>query len=181
MINIIIGWLLNFRTVTTALPQNKFIAYSRAILGMLNRGWTSKGEREMNIGRLAHLGQIILFIHHFLSRLCFLLRCLEKKKKVEINKKCIADLHFLQFVLKKCRDRVYLNAIAYRCSIVWEMRRGVNRQICEWGISPPLFVLGQMPLSGMDRSPRRHFENFAAFFSGWFSSQKALKTLGQSW
>jgi hypothetical protein len=69
----------------------------------------------MNIGQWVHLSQIIPFIHHFLSRLCFLLQHSEKKRKVEINKYCKADLHFLQFALKKCQDRVDLNAITYRC------------------------------------------------------------------
>jgi hypothetical protein len=72
-IKVILGWLLNFRTMTIALPENKFIAYSKAILDMLDQGWTSKGELKMNIGRWVHLGQITPFIHHFLSRLCFLL------------------------------------------------------------------------------------------------------------
>jgi hypothetical protein len=101
-IKVILVWLLNFRTMTIALPQNKFIPYSRAILDMLNRSWTLKGELKMNIGQWVNLGQIIPFIHHFLSRLCFLLQRLEKKRKVEINKQCKAYLHFLQFSLKKC-------------------------------------------------------------------------------
>jgi hypothetical protein len=49
-IKVILGWLLNVRTMTIALPKNKFIAYSKAILNMVNRGWTLKGELEMNIG-----------------------------------------------------------------------------------------------------------------------------------
>jgi hypothetical protein len=35
-IKVILGWLLNFRTMTIALPENKFIAYSRAILDMFD-------------------------------------------------------------------------------------------------------------------------------------------------
>jgi hypothetical protein len=33
-----------------AVPDNKFHAYSKAISEMLQRGWTSKGELESNIG-----------------------------------------------------------------------------------------------------------------------------------
>jgi hypothetical protein len=71
---VILSWLSNFRTMTVALPKNKFIAYLRATSDMLDQGWTSKGELKMNIGQWVHLGQIIPFIHHFLSRLCFLLQ-----------------------------------------------------------------------------------------------------------
>jgi hypothetical protein len=35
--------------MTIALPKNKFIAYSKAILDMLNQGRTSKGELKMYI------------------------------------------------------------------------------------------------------------------------------------
>jgi hypothetical protein len=87
-----------------ALLKNKFIAYSRAILDMIDWGWMSKGELEMNIGCWIHLGQVIPFIHHFLSRLHFLLWSSEKKRKVAINEQCKADLKFLQTALKKCRD-----------------------------------------------------------------------------
>jgi hypothetical protein len=74
----------------------------------------SKGELETNIRRLVHLGQVIPFIHHFLSRLRFLLWRSEKKRKVAINEQCKADLKFLQTALKKCRDGADLNLIAYR-------------------------------------------------------------------
>ncbi len=83
-----------------ALPENKFIAYSRAISDMIEHGWTSKAELETNIGRRVHLGQVLPFIHHFLSRLCFLLRRLEKKRQQKLNEQCIADLEFLQSALE---------------------------------------------------------------------------------
>jgi hypothetical protein len=35
---IILGWLLNFRTMTISLPENKFIAYSRTISDMIECG-----------------------------------------------------------------------------------------------------------------------------------------------
>jgi hypothetical protein len=111
---IILGWLLNFRAMTIALPENKFIAYSRAISDMLERGWTSKAELETNIGRWVHLGQIIPFIHHFLSRLRSLLRRLENNRRLNINEQCKADLEFLQTALEKCRNGVDMNTIAYR-------------------------------------------------------------------
>jgi hypothetical protein len=35
-IKVILGWLFNFRTMTIALPKNKFNVYSKAILDMLD-------------------------------------------------------------------------------------------------------------------------------------------------
>jgi hypothetical protein len=46
----ILGWLLDFCLMTIALPDNKFHAYLKAISKMMDRGWTSKGELETNIG-----------------------------------------------------------------------------------------------------------------------------------
>jgi hypothetical protein len=82
---------------------------------MIEHGWTSKAELETNIGRWVHLGQVLPFIHHFLSKLCFLLRCLEKKRQLKLNEQCIADLEFLQSALKQCRDGIDMNTIAYCC------------------------------------------------------------------
>ncbi len=110
---VILGWSFNFRMMMIALPKNKFIAYSWAILDKIDRGWTSKGELETNIGCWVHLEQVIPFIHHFLSRLRFLLQYSEKKRKVAINEQCKADLKFLQTALEKCRDGINLNSIAY--------------------------------------------------------------------
>ena len=70
-IKTILGWLLDFRWMIIALPDNKFHAYSKAILEMLQRGWTSTGKLESNIGQWVQLGQIVPTVHHFLSRLCF--------------------------------------------------------------------------------------------------------------
>jgi hypothetical protein len=47
---VILGWFLNLRRMTIALPENKFIAYSNAIHEMFDRGWTTHGELELNIG-----------------------------------------------------------------------------------------------------------------------------------
>jgi hypothetical protein len=71
---VILGWFLDLRRITIALLQNKFIAYSNAIHEMFHRGWTTHGELESNIGQWIHIGQIIPFVHHFLSRLCFLMQ-----------------------------------------------------------------------------------------------------------
>jgi hypothetical protein len=112
---VILGWRLNFWTMTIILPENKFIAYSRAISDMIERRWTSKAKLETNIGRWVHLGQILPFIHHFLSRLRFLLWRLEKRRQQNLNQQCIADLKFLGLALERCRDGVDMNTIACRC------------------------------------------------------------------
>jgi len=113
-IKIFLGWLIDFRWMTIALPDNKFHAYSIAISEMLKRGCTSKGELETNIGRWVHLGQIIPTVHHFLSRLRFLKQRAENRRQITSNEQCKDDLHFLLFVLGKCNQGINLNLIAFR-------------------------------------------------------------------
>jgi hypothetical protein len=107
-------WLMYFRRMTIALPDNIFQAYSIAISEMLKWGYTSKGELETSIGRWVHLGQIIPTVHHFLSRLHFLKQRAENRRQITINEQCKEDLHFLLFVLGKCNQGIDLNLIAFR-------------------------------------------------------------------
>ena len=61
-IKIFLGWILNFRTFTIALPKNKYVAWKVAILEILDT------ELEQMIGRLVHLGIVLPSINHFMSR-----------------------------------------------------------------------------------------------------------------
>jgi hypothetical protein len=62
-IKIMLGWELDFRRMMIVLPDNKHIAYTRAINDMLERGWTTHGKLESNIGRWVHAN------HNFCSPL----------------------------------------------------------------------------------------------------------------
>jgi hypothetical protein len=111
---VILGWFLDLRRMTIALTENKFIAYSNAIQEMFNHGWTTHGELESNIGQWVHIGQIIPFIHHFLSQLCFLMQQAKKKRQININKVCREDLQFLLHITKTCAAGVDLNSVTCR-------------------------------------------------------------------
>jgi hypothetical protein len=62
----------------------------------------------------------------------------------------------------------------FLAKLVWEMRRGVSRQNCEWGIYPH-FCVGPNAFRGMGKSPKRHSENFTAFFQGGFLLRRLSK------
>ena len=53
-IKIILCWILNIRTLTIALPENKYFAWKEAILEILEAGNTSFKELEQIIGKLVH-------------------------------------------------------------------------------------------------------------------------------
>ena len=71
-IKIILGWILNFKTLIIALPKNKYVAWKEAILEILEAGNNSFKELEQMIGRLVNLVIVLTSIKNFLSRLtCF--------------------------------------------------------------------------------------------------------------
>ena len=65
----IFGWEIDFHWLLVKLPENKFIAWTAAIMKMLKEGTSTAKNLETNIGSLVHLGMAIPFIHHFMSRL----------------------------------------------------------------------------------------------------------------
>jgi len=66
---LILGWKMDFRELIMSLPDNKYIVWSADIGKMLTSGSAKAKELETLIGRLGHLGMIIPFVYHFLSRL----------------------------------------------------------------------------------------------------------------
>ena len=68
-IKMILGWKINFCQLLVKLLENKFIAWTAAIVKMLKEGTSTAKNLKTNIGHLVHLDMAIPFIHHFMSRL----------------------------------------------------------------------------------------------------------------
>ena len=84
-IKIILVWILNLRTLTIALPENKYVAWKVAILEILEAENISFKKLEQMIGRLVHLGIVLPSINHFMSRLRELIR--KSANRIIINLK----------------------------------------------------------------------------------------------
>ena len=113
-IKIILGWILNLRTLTIALPDNKYVAWKVAILEILEAGHTSFKKLEQMIGRLVHLGIVLPSIHHFMSRLRELLRKSANRRRVNLNTNVIEDLKLMLFFLEEAHIGVDMNLLVYR-------------------------------------------------------------------
>ena len=98
---IILGWILNFRTLTIALHDNKYVAWKVAIHEILEAGNTSFKNLEQMIGILVHLGIVLPSIHHFMSRLRELFRKSAKRRTVNLNTNVIEDLKLMLFYVRK--------------------------------------------------------------------------------
>jgi succinate dehydrogenase/fumarate reductase cytochrome b subunit len=62
-----------------------------------------KKQLESTIGQLGHVGYVIPWVYHFLSRLRSLLSCSGKHRQINIDDKCIRDLDLMQEVLDKTK------------------------------------------------------------------------------
>jgi hypothetical protein len=56
----ILGWLFNFRTLTVAFPEHKYIAWSQEINQMIKNQWTMKKQLESTIVRIGHIGFVTI-------------------------------------------------------------------------------------------------------------------------
>ena len=110
----ILGWDFDFRRMLVSLPENKFTAWSKAISSILGNGVVTAKELEKNIGRLIHLGLVLPYVHHFMSRLRELQRRATNRRQVKVTEIYAEDLKLMLFFLQKAKDGVDLNLIAYR-------------------------------------------------------------------
>jgi hypothetical protein len=110
---IILGWYFDLRQLTIALPENKLIAWTESINSMLLIGKTTPKELEQLIGRLSHLGMVVLFVHHFLSSLQDLHHGSKNRRGVALLDKCKKDLELMLHFLEIGGKGVDMNLIAY--------------------------------------------------------------------
>ena len=115
-IKTVLGWVLDFRRLIILLPYNKYQEWSNSINEILTRDKSTARELETLIGRLGHLGTIILMVHHFLSQLRELQRKASRNKRwpTKLNSKCRNDLRLMLQILAKASRGINMNIVAYR-------------------------------------------------------------------
>jgi hypothetical protein len=111
---IILGWHFDFRRLIISLPSNKFIAWMDSINDILARGTTTAKELETTIGRLGHLGAIVPFVYHFLSRLRDLQWRATNRRLIDIPQTCRNDLELMLSFLHKAYTGINMNLISFR-------------------------------------------------------------------
>ena len=111
---LILGWLFNFRGLIVYLPENKFVAWTDTIKGVLAANKTSYKELETIIGRMVHVGIVISQIHHFMSRLRDLLRRSHNRRSIKLIVPTRKDLELMLFFLEKAKDGIDMNLLVFR-------------------------------------------------------------------
>ena len=81
---------------------------------MIQSRQTTKKQLESTIGRLGHVGYIIPWVFHYLSRLRTLLSRAGKMRSIKIDEICVKDLELMQSILDKAKKGIDMNLLAFR-------------------------------------------------------------------
>ena len=112
---IMLGWVLNFRSLIISLPENKATAWSNEISEMLEEGKTQSKRLERNIGRFVNIGMILPYVHHFLARLRTLLKHAKKRRSaIPIPLPVREDLMLMDKIIMRAKNGIDMNNLAYR-------------------------------------------------------------------
>ena len=129
---IVLGWSIDTRRLLIALPDDKFVAWSKDVAAVIEAGDASMGYLDSLIGKLNHAGFVIPLSRHFLSRLRRQLdRGKSKKHRLQLSSAELDDLHLWSIFLKAANDGISLNNIVLR----------TPTQLC-WSDSCPLGLGG---------------------------------------
>ncbi len=116
----ILGWTVNTRSLTIALPSKKYQIWSADINNILLRRKTSISTLETVIGRLNHTATACPLMRYYLNRLRHLLESWKKqqspkKRELFLPKPILLDLHLWHTsFLPKVHKGISLNLITYR-------------------------------------------------------------------
>ena len=114
-IKLILGWTMDFRSLIISLPDNKYTAWSESIQQLLVTGSAKAKELETLIGRLGHLGMILPFVYHFLSRLReWHHKSRNKRHPTDMPTECRLDLGLMMKFLNKAHDGIDMNLLSFR-------------------------------------------------------------------
>ncbi len=80
---------------------------------MMKTWRTTKKLLELMIGRMEHVGFVIPWVRHFLSRLRSLLAQAQNKRTISIDEKCMRDLELIQGILNKAKHGIDMNSLAF--------------------------------------------------------------------
>jgi hypothetical protein len=126
---IVLGWLIDTRRLTIALPSHKHIAWIRSIIEMLNSTTVLFPDLESLIGRLNHAGFIIPNARHFLGRLRAAMYLASRKRSITLTGEQRADLRIWILFLDQAARGINLNNLTLRMP-----DRIVDTDSCEHGI-----------------------------------------------
>jgi hypothetical protein len=74
---------------------------------------TTNKMLESTIRCMGHVGFVIPWVYHFLSRLRSLLARAWNRRSININNKCAKDLELMQLILDNAKNGIHMNLLAF--------------------------------------------------------------------
>jgi hypothetical protein len=155
-IKIVLGWLINAWELTVALPQDKYVAWSRSIRQILAAKRVALADLEELVGRLNHLCRVIKPGAHFMGRLRSLLASFGDHRygSRHLDSDSAKDLLLWLKMLKKAATGVSLNILVlrvpthlYRCDACFHGIGGYSSQGRAWRFLIPLDLQGRASIN----------------------------------
>mmetsp|Transcript_1089 Transcript_1089/g.1714 ORF Transcript_1089/g.1714 Transcript_1089/m.1714 type:complete len:831 (+) Transcript_1089:2296-4788(+) len=128
-IQTVLGWVVNTRSLTIALPRAKYIAWCHEIDNTLNKKRIGYRNLASLVGKLNHAGSIVPFAQFFLSRLHHLKRVAEQSGAGILSPLARQDLKFWKVLLLHASRGMSLNLLSLR-----EPDRGYKGDACPFGL-----------------------------------------------
>ena len=111
---VVLGWLINTRTLCISLPHHKFKAWTTQLMTIVRDGKTSRKELHSLLGRLTHLNTIIPHILHFLGRIRSLCISATRRRFVFLKRVHKEDLLLLNSFMSKAHKGINMNLLSFR-------------------------------------------------------------------
>jgi len=113
-VKIVLGWIVNTRSLLISLPSDKHERWSKDINKMISSGKSSNELLESTIGRLNHVAVIIPMLRHFLGTLRHAFLRSSQHKWTRFGMCEIADLHICLKMLDDATLGIPINHIVFR-------------------------------------------------------------------
>jgi hypothetical protein len=111
----ILGWIVNTRSLSIALPADKFIAWQSDLDELIRKGHCTHESLHSIVGRLNHSAFIIPLARHFLGRLWALLDAkANKRRRIRLSLQVLSDLDLWKSLLQRAHQGISLNLITTR-------------------------------------------------------------------
>jgi len=118
---VVLGWMVDTRTLTVSLPRDKFLAWQSDLASSVKERATTLQSLESLIGRLNHASFLIPLGRHFLNGLREKIPSSRRKgartwasKKVRFSADDVEDLRLWQKFLAKTADGISMNLLTIR-------------------------------------------------------------------
>ncbi|KAI2507351.1 hypothetical protein MHU86_7071 [Fragilaria crotonensis] len=161
----ILGWMVDTRCFTVALPEDKHQAWTKAIDKLLasSLAHVMTKDLEKTLGRLSHAASIVPYSRHFMGRLYKACKRLKRSGKTRLTDPQREDLSLWRSFLRRAAQGIFINRLVCR----WPTRI-VRVDACPQGIGGYCLHSGiawryQLPEDLAGRATLNTLEFLAAF------------------